>query len=118
LPESNARLEDRFGAAEEAAVAANDYEKLADLHKRANQLERSFYAAVRQLSERVPDRDKSGLRRYLALSHELDVFDRRVIRALRAHDDEELARLITLSERVRNQRTRVTARMGLRECGA
>jgi hypothetical protein len=73
---------------------------------------------VRRLGERVPARDEANLRRYLAMSHELDIYNARYIRALRRHDDDELARLNVLSEHTRNRRTRVTARMGLRECGS
>jgi hypothetical protein len=115
---SNRLLDRRFGAAEDAAIAANDYDRLADLMKRANRFDRPFYRAVNKLGARVPERDEAGLRRYLRLSRQLDIFGLRYIRALRAHDDDELGRLNTLIEHTRNKRTRVTATMGLRQCGS
>ena len=115
---SNRQIEQRFGAKEDAAIAANDYDRLADLMQQAKRLDRPFYRAVREFGQRVPDEDERGLRRYLSLSHELDVFRARYIRALRKHDDDELARLDALYEHTRNQRTRVTARMGLKQCGS
>jgi hypothetical protein len=116
--QSNSQLDRRFGAAEDAAIAANDYDRLADLMKRAERANRPFYRAVKKLGLRVPDKDEAGLRRYLRLSHELDVFKSRYIKALRDHDDDELDRLNGLIEHTRNERTRVTARMRLRECGS
>lgn len=99
-------------------IAANDYEKLADLLERANRLDRPFYRAVRRLSEQAPAEDEASLAKYLALSHELDNYGDRYIKALRQHDDDELARLVDLREQTRNRRTRLTARMGLKECGS
>ena len=114
----NKKLDRKFGAAEDAAIAANDYGRLADLMKRSNRLDRPFYRAVKRLGSQVPDRDARGLRRYLTFSHELDNFGNRYIRALRHSDENELGRLNVLIEHTRNQRTRVTARMGLKRCGS
>jgi hypothetical protein len=66
----------------------------------------------------VPEQDEAGLARYLSLSRQMDVYYRRSERAYRQADDAELARLAILIERARSQRTRVTARMGLRQCGS
>jgi hypothetical protein len=114
----NRQLERRYGAAFEAAYAANDYDRLADLFQRSRRLNRPFYTAVRELRRDVPDRDARGLRQYLSLSHQMDIYYARSIRAYRERDDAELARLSSLIERARSQRTRVTAKMGLRECGS
>jgi hypothetical protein len=113
----NRQLERRFGAALDAAVAANDYERLANLSQRARRLDRPFYSAIRELGRMVPERDEHGLRRYLALSHQLDIFEWRYIKALRAHDDDELGRLNLLIKHGRNRRTHMMAKMGPRECG-
>jgi hypothetical protein len=115
---ANGLVERRFGAATEAAIEANDYEKVADLLERADRVDRSFDADVERLSDRVPDEDARALRKYLALSDELDNYRDRFIRALRHREDEEIDRLDKLDDRARNQRTRVTAQMGLKYCGA
>lgn len=115
---SNRQIERRFGAKQDAAIAANDYDSLADLMQRAKRFDRPFYRAVRELGQRVPDRDERSLDRYLSLSRELDVYRARYIRALRKHDDDELGRLDALYENTRTRRTRVTARMGLTRCGS
>jgi hypothetical protein len=114
----NRKQDRRFGAAEDAAVAANDYEGLANLYERSLRAGRPFYRAVRRLGNRVPEEDAGALRRYLSLSRELDIYSLRYVRALRHHDDTELGRLNGLTEQTRNRRTRVTAKMGLRVCGS
>jgi hypothetical protein len=114
----NRKADRRFGAEEDAAAAANDYGRLADVYQRSIRFDRPFYVAVRKLGARVPEEDATGLSRYLSLSHERDTYFRRYIRALREHDDAELTRLSGLIDQVRNQRTRVTAKMGLRVCGS
>jgi hypothetical protein len=116
---ANDKLDRRFGAASDAAVAAQDLDKLADLRVKARRLNAPFYAAVRKLRSRgVPDRDKAALRKYLALSHQLDSLDRRYIRALRQSDLDEIGRLNGITSRIRNKRTKVTSSVGLRQCGS
>jgi hypothetical protein len=115
---ANRQLDRRYGAAFEAAYAANDYDRLADLFQRTRRLNRPFYKAVRELGRAAPERDTRGLRQYLSLSHQMDVYYDRSISAYRQEDDAELNRLAVLIERARSQRTRVTAKMGLRECGS
>jgi hypothetical protein len=55
--------------------------------------------------------------RYKELTRRLDNFTTREIRAARYHDYDELTRLFELETKTRNQRTNVTADMGLRFCG-
>jgi hypothetical protein len=65
--------------------------------------------------------DESDVRayeRYKALTKQLRIFSRREVLAARRHDFDELRRLFDLEDRVRNRRTRQTARMGLVICGA
>ena len=63
-------------------------------------------------------KDERNYAKYRELSRRLDNYYARVIRAARRHDFQELVRLFALTERARNQRTKVTADMGLRFCGA
>jgi hypothetical protein len=56
--------------------------------------------------------------RYKELTLRLQNFSAREVVAARHHDFSEIVRLIDLETRTRNQRTNVTADMGLRTCGA
>jgi hypothetical protein len=114
----NQQAERRFGDELEAASAANDYDRIADVLHESRSLNKPFYRAVRELAREVPEEDEAGLRRYLSLSRQLDVYYVRLERAYRQADDAELGRISALVEQTRSQRTRVTARMGLRECGS
>lgn len=78
--------------------------------KRHNPL---FHAEVEALA--APPEDENGLRRYLDLTRQREVL---YVRWLREHNDAEIARLDRLIDRVRNRRTLVTSRMGLRVCGS
>lgn len=62
-------------------------------------------------------KDVRGYRHYLALYDRLRVFWAREVLALRRHDLDEYYRLDRLAEHTRNQRTNVTADMGLKVCG-
>jgi hypothetical protein len=64
------------------------------------------------------EKDQPAYAKYRELSRRLDNCSSRVIRAARHHDFEELLRLFALEKKTRNQRTKVTADMGLRFCGA
>jgi hypothetical protein len=75
-----------------------------------------FYRKVKALAP--PREDERGLRRYLHLSRQIGVLETRYIQALRQDDQEEMSRLSHLLERRTHQRTLVTARMGLIECGS
>jgi hypothetical protein len=85
-----------FGDAVDAAIAANDYERLADLFEHASRLNTPFYRAMRRLRDQVSADDERSFARYVALSREVD----------------------NLMKQARNKRTHVTATMGLKECGA
>jgi hypothetical protein len=56
--------------------------------------------------------------RYKELTLRLRNFSAREITAARHHDFDEIVRLHDLDTRTRNQRTNLTADMGLRSCGA
>jgi hypothetical protein len=64
------------------------------------------------------EKDQRDYAKYRELSRRLDNYSAREIRAARRHDFEELLRLFALDKKARNQRTKVTADMGLRFCGA
>jgi hypothetical protein len=55
--------------------------------------------------------------RYKELTKRLRNYDARQVIAARRHEFEEIARLLDLQDTTRNQRTRLTADMGLRFCG-
>jgi hypothetical protein len=63
------------------------------------------------------EKDQRAYTKYRELSRRLDNYTAREIRAARHHDFEELLRLFALEKKTRNQRTAVTADMGLRFCG-
>lgn len=75
----------------------------------------SFYRRVKALAP--PPEDERGLRRYLNLSRQIGVLETWYIQALRQDDQEEMSRLNRLIERRTHQRTLVTSRMGLTQCG-
>jgi hypothetical protein len=56
--------------------------------------------------------------RYKDFNRRLDNYSDRKVVAARRHEFEEIVRLINLETRSRNQRTELTADMGLRYCGA
>ncbi len=64
------------------------------------------------------EKDQRDYAKYRELSRRLDNYSARKIRAARQHDFQELLRLFALDTKTRNQRTKVTADMGLRFCGA
>ena len=64
------------------------------------------------------EKDQRGYAKYRELSRRLDNYNAREIRAARRHDYDEPLRLFALDEKTRNQRTKVTADLGLRFCGA
>jgi hypothetical protein len=66
----------------------------------------------------VLEKDQRNYAKYRELSRRLDNYTARVIRTARHHEFEELLRLFALDKKTRNQRTKVTADMGLRFCGA
>ena len=98
------------------AFAAGDYEASAEAYKNVQRLVPGWQVQVAALE--VPPEDVGRFGRYLLFVDRLDGFYRRMIRALRQHDDEEIARLDALSERARNQRTNVAVDLGLRVCGS
>jgi hypothetical protein len=63
-------------------------------------------------------KDIRGYARYKRLTRQLRNFSERVVVAARHHDFQEIVRLLNLEAKTRNQRTRVTAGMGLHVCGA
>jgi hypothetical protein len=101
-----------------AASAANDYEgvaaALADKKyaREDKRFEKKAYALL------APPEDERAFRRYIVLSEQLDNLYIRLIRALRAHDDDEITRLGALVDKIRNKRTTVTSGVGLVECGS
>ena len=101
----------------DAAFTRGDYGEAARLWSRSEKrLNPPFYRAVESLA--VPEEDRRDFERYLELSRQLDVIGQRYIRALRRNDEEEFARLDGISRRLANQRTLVTTRLGLVECGS
>jgi hypothetical protein len=62
--------------------------------------------------------DVRNYERYKVLTRRLRNFSIRDQRAAREHDFDELVRLSEIENRTRNQRTNLTADMGLRFCGA
>jgi hypothetical protein len=74
---------------------------------------KTFFLAGPRRPERHPQ-----LRSYKALTKELRNFSAREVLAARADNFEEIVPLTHLEEGTRNRRTRLTARMGLRFCGA
>jgi hypothetical protein len=62
--------------------------------------------------------DVRNYERYKVFWRRIANYSGREVLAARRHDFEELLRLFRLEDRTRNQRTRLTADMGLRYCGA
>lgn len=62
-------------------------------------------------------KDIRDYRSYKVLTRRLRNFSMREQVAARRHDFEEIVRLVQIENRTRNQRTRLTADMGLRYCG-
>lgn len=101
----------------QAAFARGDNQAAARIWaKSLRTLDPLFYRRVKALAP--PPHDEQGLRRYLNLSRQIGVLETRFIRALRRDDQEEMSRLNRLIRRLSNQRTLVTSRMGLTECGS
>jgi hypothetical protein len=113
----NRLVDRRYGGRVDAAIEANDYEGLADLLERVGRVDRRFDRADQRLLDQASPEDAKALSKYIALSEELDNYRKRYVRALRRHDDDELDRLNVVDDKARNKRTRVTAQMGLTECG-
>lgn len=113
----NDLAERRLGDALDAAIAANDYERIADLFRQVSRIDRRGDRAHMRLLDQVSPEDKKAYTKYIALSEELDNYRERYIRALRGHDDDEISRLNGLDDRARTRRTRLTAQMGLTRCG-
>ncbi len=112
---SNRQL-DRSSKRIDAAFARDDYAEAARIWARSNKrLDPPFYKAVDALA--VLPEDAKGLARYLALSRQIDVLEVRYIRAVRQRDEDEMSRVGRLMDRISNNRTLATSRMGLTECG-
>ena len=91
------------------------YDQAARLWTLGHRVSVRFFRQIKALD--VPMEDMRGFERYLTLTRQLLVLQVRMIRALRAHDDDEITRLSGLIDSIRNQRTRVTSQMGLTVCG-
>lgn len=99
-----------------ADAFANDYEESAEAYKKVQRLIPRWQVQIDALE--VPPEDERRFRRYLLFVDRIDGLNARTIRALRRHDDEEIARLGALADRARDQRTNVAVDLGLRVCGA
>ncbi|MEA2364036.1 MAG: hypothetical protein QOD71_3181 [Thermoleophilaceae bacterium] len=105
---------DRIDQAEKSA----DYDRLADLTEAAlndprNQQETRELAAVQP-----PPEDASAYREYIGQNAQIVALERRLVVALRDQNDDEIARLVKLINRVRDQRTTSTAAWGAQACGS
>lgn len=97
--------------------STTDYEGVADaLALMSRRLDPGWHRQIDRLD--VPPKDERGFRRYIALVDRMDELERRKIRALRRHDDDELDRVNGLTDRARDQRTNVAIDIGLHVCGA
>jgi hypothetical protein len=107
---------DRFNKRNADVFASGDYEDVANaLALTKRRLDPPWNRQLARLE--VPPKDERSFRRYRALTQRLDELERRRIRALRRHDDDEIGRIVGLSDRARDQRTNVAIDMGLHVCG-
>jgi hypothetical protein len=105
-----------FGAIYDTAESMDAYAVYVDKVVRAIQRwdkKHGFY----KLNPGDPQ-DARDYEKYKTLTRELRNLEGREERAARHHDFEELVRLTNLAAGVRDKRTRITAQMGLRHCGA
>lgn len=100
----------------DAADAVGDYDGIAEAIADAMKIDERYDTAIEALD--VPAEDARAFRRYLDLSRSMDALRVRIIRALRARDDDELMRLGEIVTTLQKRRTVVTAGMGLTECGS
>lgn len=107
---------DNFGDISDTAASMDAYARwLVRVNRYVNKWDRRHHFFGLDPAEA---RDIRNYRRYKALTKELRNLDAREIVAARHHQFDELVRLNSIEGRVRNRRTRLTARMGLVYCGS
>jgi hypothetical protein len=106
------QFEDIYDTAESMDAYAA---KLAKVNRYINRSDRKH--GFFKLDPAEPD-DARDYERYKEMTRRLRNFSLRQVRAARRHQFEEIVRLLDLEKQTRNQRTKLTADMGLRFCGA